>query len=196
MSLPGCVTAFKVRIFDGNYSKVPKWKNHPPVAAHFDWLIATEAVKVHVNACTMWKCVCVCVCVCVSVCVCECVRMGVSLLAHPISCRKDVVYRAQQLYAGSSTAFIELSSTTFFFLSLRGTQSLSVCQSPPVLFIAVTMFPRVILRGTMIKKSQQKKRTSPCNYKERYFVLDTQDLKYSERRPGVSMHLINKFTAF
>ncbi|XP_029368012.1 tyrosine-protein kinase ITK/TSK [Echeneis naucrates] len=46
------------------------------------------------------------------------------------------------------------------------------------------MFPRVILKGTMIKKSQQKKRTSPCNYKERLFVLDTQDLKYSERRPG------------
>uniref|UniRef100_A0A8C3ATP1 non-specific protein-tyrosine kinase n=1 Tax=Cyclopterus lumpus TaxID=8103 RepID=A0A8C3ATP1_CYCLU len=37
---------------------------------------------------------------------------------------------------------------------------------------------------TMIKKSQQKKRTSPCNYKERFFVLDTQDLKYSERRLG------------
>nr|XP_040031518.1 tyrosine-protein kinase ITK/TSK isoform X1 [Gasterosteus aculeatus aculeatus] len=46
------------------------------------------------------------------------------------------------------------------------------------------MFPRVILKGTLIKKSQQKKRTSPCNYKERFFVLDTQDLKYSERRPG------------
>ncbi|KAF7229669.1 tyrosine-protein kinase ITK/TSK [Nothobranchius furzeri] len=46
------------------------------------------------------------------------------------------------------------------------------------------MFPRVILRGTMIKKSQQKKRTSPNNYKERFFVLDTQDLKYSECRPG------------
>ncbi|XP_069027901.1 tyrosine-protein kinase ITK/TSK [Embiotoca jacksoni] len=46
------------------------------------------------------------------------------------------------------------------------------------------MFPRVILKGTMIKKSQQKKRTSPCNYKERFFVLDTKDLKYSERRPG------------
>ncbi|XP_045885924.1 tyrosine-protein kinase ITK/TSK isoform X5 [Micropterus dolomieu] len=42
----------------------------------------------------------------------------------------------------------------------------------------------VILKATMIKKSQQKKRTSPCNYKERFFVLDTQDLKYSERRPG------------
>ncbi|KAM4586721.1 tyrosine-protein kinase ITK/TSK [Fundulus diaphanus] len=46
------------------------------------------------------------------------------------------------------------------------------------------MFPRVILKGTMIKKSQQKKRTSPSNYKERFFVLDTQDLKYSERRSG------------
>uniref|UniRef100_UPI003AB012A7 tyrosine-protein kinase ITK/TSK isoform X2 n=1 Tax=Centroberyx gerrardi TaxID=166262 RepID=UPI003AB012A7 len=46
------------------------------------------------------------------------------------------------------------------------------------------MFPRVIMKGTMIKKSQQKRRTSPCNYKERFFVLDTQDLKYSERRPG------------
>ncbi|XP_017275166.1 tyrosine-protein kinase ITK/TSK [Kryptolebias marmoratus] len=46
------------------------------------------------------------------------------------------------------------------------------------------MFPRVILKGTMIKKSQQKKRISPSNYKERFFVLDTQELKYSERRPG------------
>uniref|UniRef100_A0A8C9ZI65 Tyrosine-protein kinase n=1 Tax=Sander lucioperca TaxID=283035 RepID=A0A8C9ZI65_SANLU len=50
------------------------------------------------------------------------------------------------------------------------------------------MFPRVILKGTMIKKSQQKKKTSPCNYKERFFVLDTQDLKYSERRPGVRIN--------
>uniref|UniRef100_A0A674PI47 Tyrosine-protein kinase n=1 Tax=Takifugu rubripes TaxID=31033 RepID=A0A674PI47_TAKRU len=46
------------------------------------------------------------------------------------------------------------------------------------------MFPRVILKDTLIKKSQQKKRTSPCNYKERFFVLDTQDLRYSENRPG------------
>ncbi|XP_061582367.1 tyrosine-protein kinase ITK/TSK [Cololabis saira] len=46
------------------------------------------------------------------------------------------------------------------------------------------MFPRVILKATMIKKSQQKKRTSPCNYKERFFVLDTEALTYSERRPG------------
>uniref|UniRef100_A0A8C7I6X5 Tyrosine-protein kinase n=1 Tax=Oncorhynchus kisutch TaxID=8019 RepID=A0A8C7I6X5_ONCKI len=47
-----------------------------------------------------------------------------------------------------------------------------------------TMLPTVILKGTLIKKSQQKRRTSPCNYKERFFVLDTQDLTYSEQRPG------------
>lgn len=46
------------------------------------------------------------------------------------------------------------------------------------------MFPRVILNGTMIKKSQQKKILSPDNYKERFFVLDTKELKYSELRPG------------
>lgn len=47
----------------------------------------------------------------------------------------------------------------------------------------------------MIKKSQQKRRTSPSNYKERFFVLDTQDLKYSERRPGVSISIHgNDFT--
>ncbi|XP_030622042.1 tyrosine-protein kinase ITK/TSK [Chanos chanos] len=46
------------------------------------------------------------------------------------------------------------------------------------------MYPRVILKGTLYKKSQQKRRTSPCNYKERYFVLNTEDLTYSERRPG------------
>lgn len=55
------------------------------------------------------------------------------------------------------------------------------------------MFPRVILKDTLIKKSQQKKRTSPCNYKERFFVLDTQELKYSENRPGVSLPLLSKF---
>uniref|UniRef100_A0A7N5ZSQ8 Tyrosine-protein kinase n=1 Tax=Anabas testudineus TaxID=64144 RepID=A0A7N5ZSQ8_ANATE len=46
------------------------------------------------------------------------------------------------------------------------------------------MFPRVILKEDMIKKSQQKKRTSPCNYKERHFILDTQELKYFENRSG------------
>uniref|UniRef100_A0A7N6C060 Tyrosine-protein kinase n=1 Tax=Anabas testudineus TaxID=64144 RepID=A0A7N6C060_ANATE len=42
----------------------------------------------------------------------------------------------------------------------------------------------VILKEDMIKKSQQKKRTSPCNYKERHFILDTQELKYFENRSG------------
>ncbi|KAK3564365.1 hypothetical protein QTP86_017331 [Hemibagrus guttatus] len=46
------------------------------------------------------------------------------------------------------------------------------------------MYPRIILKGILYKKSQQKRRTSPCNYKERYFVLNTEDLTYSERRPG------------
>lgn len=134
-------------------------------------------------------------------CMCSvCVQRCVCLLAQPISCRKDVVYRVQQLYAGSSTASIKLPSTTFFSVTVKHSVSLSVSQNLAVFlvlfFTAVIMFPRVILKATMIKKSQQKKRTSPCNYKERFFVLDTQDLKYSERRPGVSMHLINEYTGF
>ena len=80
----------------------------------------------------------------------------------------------------------------FFFFCHGEVCSVCLCEpKPPVFltasFVEVNMFPRVILRGTMIKKSQQKKRTSPCNYKERFFVLDTQNLKYSERRPGVSV---------
>uniref|UniRef100_A0A8C4C742 Tyrosine-protein kinase n=1 Tax=Denticeps clupeoides TaxID=299321 RepID=A0A8C4C742_9TELE len=46
------------------------------------------------------------------------------------------------------------------------------------------MYPRVILRGILIKKSQQKRRTSPCNFKERIFVLNTEELVYSEPRAG------------
>ncbi|XP_072295921.1 tyrosine-protein kinase ITK/TSK [Eucyclogobius newberryi] len=46
------------------------------------------------------------------------------------------------------------------------------------------MYPRVILNGKLIKKSQQKKITSPENYRERLFVLDTKELKYSDCRPG------------
>ncbi|XP_067243678.1 tyrosine-protein kinase ITK/TSK [Chanodichthys erythropterus] len=46
------------------------------------------------------------------------------------------------------------------------------------------MYPRVILKETLFKKSQQKRRTSPCNYKERIFILNTQDLTYFEHRPG------------
>ncbi|KAM6977881.1 tyrosine-protein kinase ITK/TSK [Aplochiton taeniatus] len=51
------------------------------------------------------------------------------------------------------------------------------------------MYTRGILRGTMIKKSQQKRRTSPCNFKERYFVLNTMQLTYSEQRPGKKPNL-------
>lgn len=141
---------------------------------------------------------CVCLCKCVRVCA----RMGVCLLVQPISCRKDVVNRVQQLHAGNSSSSIELSSITFFFFLSRWGCSVCLCEpKPPVFlivsFIEVNMFPRVILRGTMIKKSQQKKRTSTCNYKERFFVLDTQNLKYSERRPGVSvLCLISKYIRF
>ena len=46
----------------------------------------------------------------------------------------------------------------------------------------------------MYKKSQQKRRTSPCNYKERFFVLNTQELTYSEPRPGVSAFLLSSFS--
>ncbi|KAJ8406086.1 hypothetical protein AAFF_G00309740 [Aldrovandia affinis] len=46
------------------------------------------------------------------------------------------------------------------------------------------MNPRVILEDMLFKKSQQKRRTSPCNYKQRYFVLSPEDLTYFEYRPG------------
>ncbi|TRY88809.1 hypothetical protein DNTS_015022 [Danionella cerebrum] len=46
------------------------------------------------------------------------------------------------------------------------------------------MYPRVILKETLYKKSQQKRRTSPSNYKERIFILNTQNLTYFEQRPG------------
>ncbi|XP_035266193.1 tyrosine-protein kinase ITK/TSK isoform X1 [Anguilla anguilla] len=46
------------------------------------------------------------------------------------------------------------------------------------------MNPRVILEDMLFKKSQQKRRTSPSNYKQRYFVLSTEDLTYFECRPG------------
>ncbi|XP_077589010.1 tyrosine-protein kinase ITK/TSK [Stigmatopora nigra] len=50
--------------------------------------------------------------------------------------------------------------------------------------VNVTMSSTVILDGIMIKRSQQKKRISPCNYKERFFALDTRELKYFKCRPG------------
>lgn len=43
-----------------------------------------------------------------------CVSGGIwAFLHNPISCRKDVVYRVQQPYAGSSTASMKLSSIVF-----------------------------------------------------------------------------------
>lgn len=39
-----------------------------------------------------------------------------------------------------------------------------------------------ILQETLIKRSQQKKRTSPLNYKERLFVLTKSRLTYYENR--------------
>lgn len=79
-----------------------------------------------------------------------------------------------------------------FSLTLQPT-SLSLSLSLNVSQVSVfTMLPTVILKGTLIKKSQQKRRTSPCNYKERLFVLDTQDLTYSEQRPGVCTIFIVK----
>uniref|UniRef100_A0A8C9VES2 Tyrosine-protein kinase n=1 Tax=Scleropages formosus TaxID=113540 RepID=A0A8C9VES2_SCLFO len=46
------------------------------------------------------------------------------------------------------------------------------------------MSAQIILEEFFFKKSQQKRRTSPCNYKQRYFVLSTEDLTYFEYRPG------------
>lgn len=43
-----------------------------------------------------------------------------------------------------------------------------------------------ILEETLIKRSQQKKRTSPLNYKERVFVLTKSKLTYYELRAEVS----------
>ncbi|XP_053735164.1 tyrosine-protein kinase ITK/TSK isoform X1 [Synchiropus splendidus] len=73
----------------------------------------------------------------------------------------------------------------FFFIISSVACSFIFPSVPLVVFqISSTMFPRVLLKETLIKKSQQKKRTSPCNYKERFFVLDTKELRYSEHRPG------------
>lgn len=127
----------------------------------------------------------------VSVCLCACVCV---CLLNP-----NLVIRMWFIVCSTAVPEAPQLLSSYhpqFFLSLWGTHS--VCKSIPcsVTHCAVTMFPRVILKGTMIKKSQQKKRTSPSNYKERFFVLDTQDLKYSERRPGVSVHIFNKHDIF
>ncbi|XP_036404771.1 tyrosine-protein kinase ITK/TSK [Megalops cyprinoides] len=46
------------------------------------------------------------------------------------------------------------------------------------------MGTRIILEDVLFKKSQQKRRTSPSNYKQRYFVLSSEDLTYFEYRTG------------
>ncbi|CAL9707301.1 unnamed protein product [Knipowitschia caucasica] len=46
------------------------------------------------------------------------------------------------------------------------------------------MNPSIILNGTFFKKSQQKKRISQENYKERFFVLNTNELTYFDCRSG------------
>ncbi|KAH0629880.1 hypothetical protein JD844_012337 [Phrynosoma platyrhinos] len=43
----------------------------------------------------------------------------------------------------------------------------------------------VLLEEELIKKSQQKRRTSPSNFKVRVFVLTKSRLTYFEHRPGV-----------
>lgn len=40
-----------------------------------------------------------------------------------------------------------------------------------------------ILEETFIKRSQQKKKTSPLNYKERWFVLTTEKISYYDFDP-------------
>uniref|UniRef100_A0A8C4T3G0 Tyrosine-protein kinase n=1 Tax=Erpetoichthys calabaricus TaxID=27687 RepID=A0A8C4T3G0_ERPCA len=44
------------------------------------------------------------------------------------------------------------------------------------------MTSNIILEEFLFKKSQQKRRTSPCNYKERYFILRKDELAYYEYR--------------
>ncbi|XP_067852686.1 tyrosine-protein kinase ITK/TSK-like [Heptranchias perlo] len=46
------------------------------------------------------------------------------------------------------------------------------------------MNPDAILQEFLIKRSQQKRRTSPSNYKERYFILTRSTLAYYECRTG------------
>lgn len=48
-----------------------------------------------------------------------------------------------------------------------------------------TMDNYILLEEELIKKSQQKRRTSPSNYKVRFFTLSQSSLTYSEHRPGV-----------
>lgn len=81
----------------------------------------------------------------------------------------------------------------------------------PIAFLALKLFPLVVLRGDaqgaslfknwimnnfilleeqLIKKSQQKRRTSPSNFKVRFFVLTKTSLAYFEDRHGVCDHSV------
>lgn len=53
-----------------------------------------------------------------------------------------------------------------------------------------TMNNFILLEEQLIKKSQQKRRTSPSNFKVRFFVLTKASLAYFEDRHGVWKHLL------
>lgn len=53
---------------------------------------------------------------------------------------------------------------------------------------AARMSGGMLLEETLIKRSQQKKRTSPLNYKERLFVLTGTRLTYYDGRAEVVLH--------
>lgn len=48
------------------------------------------------------------------------------------------------------------------------------------------MSAELLLEETLIKRSQQKKKTSPLNYKERLFVLTKSQLTYYDGRAEVT----------
>ncbi|KAB0340750.1 hypothetical protein FD754_022862 [Muntiacus muntjak] len=50
-----------------------------------------------------------------------------------------------------------------------------------------------ILEEILIKRSQQKKKTSPLNYKERLFVLTKSMLTYYEGRPEMRCVSVERF---
>lgn len=48
----------------------------------------------------------------------------------------------------------------------------------------------IIKQGLMVKRSQNKKRFMPINYKQRWFVLSTKNFIYYESESEVSLLLI------
>lgn len=52
----------------------------------------------------------------------------------------------------------------------------------------------VLLQELLIKKSQQKRRTSPSNFKVRFFVLTKSKLAYYEHRHGVRHRFLSQST--